>query len=160
MRKKVFGRKLSRGDGARKALRRALISALVAHGAITTTKVKAKFVQAEIDKLINIAKKGDIAAKRKVYAELGNDKKTADGIFKLVENLFSTRNGGYTRIVNLPKRLGDRSPMAWFEWVEKEEVKVEKGAKSVKGAKNITEKIDKKTKTKVSTKVKSEKKKV
>jgi large subunit ribosomal protein L17 len=118
MKKRIFGRKLSRGSGARRALYRSLIRALVEHGSITTTKVKAKTIQRDVEKIVNIAKSDSVAARRRVYAKLGNDRRTTDKIFKLIVLKFSAKKGGYTRIINLPRRRGDFAEMARFEWTE------------------------------------------
>jgi len=118
MKKRIFGRKLSRGSGARKALYRSLIKALVEHGSITTTKVKAKTIQRDVEKIVNIAKIDSVVARRRVYAKLGNDRRTTDNIFKLIAPKFSAKKGGYTRIINLPRRRGDFAEMARFEWTE------------------------------------------
>ncbi|MEK7111859.1 MAG: 50S ribosomal protein L17 [Patescibacteria group bacterium] len=116
MRKKVFGRHLSRGRKSRRALFRSLIRALVASGKIVTTKAKAKAVIPQIDKLITLAKKKTVAARRKVLSELGNDRETADLIFSQVLPAFTKRNSGFTRIVLLPARAGDSAQLVRFEW--------------------------------------------
>ncbi len=118
MKKKVYGRKFSRDHGSRKALFRSLIKAFVEHGAIVTTQTKAKAIRGEVDKLVNLSKVGDVASKRRVYARLGNDRKTSSALFSLVKTNFSSRKGGYTRIINLPIRRGDSARMVRFEWVE------------------------------------------
>jgi large subunit ribosomal protein L17 len=118
MKKRKFGWKLSRGAGARRALYRSLIRALVEHGSITTTKVKAKAIKRDVEKIINIAKKDSVATRRKIYARLGNDRKTTDKIFKVVAPKFSARKGGYTKTINLPRRKGDYAEMVRFEWTE------------------------------------------
>jgi large subunit ribosomal protein L17 len=118
MKKKVYGRKFSRDRGSRKALFRSLIRAFVAHGAIVTTKAKAKAIQGEVDKLVNLSKEGSVASKRRVYARLANDRKTSSALFSLAKTNFSSRRGGYTRIINLPIRRGDSARMVRFEWVE------------------------------------------
>ena len=116
MRKKVFGRHLSRGRKSRRALFRSLIRALVASGKIVTTKAKAKAIISQIDKLITLAKKKSVAARRKVLSELGNDRETADLIFSQVLPAFTKRNSGFTRIVLLPARPGDSAQMVRLEW--------------------------------------------
>lgn len=118
MKKRKFGKKLSRGSGSRKALYRSLVKALVAHGSIKTTKPKAKYVQRKIERIINLAKKDTVAKRRQVYAYLGNDRETTDSIFKKIVPLFRDRKGGYTRIINLPRRVGDNAEMARIEWVK------------------------------------------
>lgn len=118
MRKKVYGRQLSRETGSRRALYRSLIRALVEHNRINTTKAKAKSVIPMIDKVINLAKRNSVAANRRVFSILGNDKKTAKAIFEIVAPKFSGRTGGFTRIVNLPRRRGDLAKVVRLEWVE------------------------------------------
>ena len=118
MKKRVFGRKLSRGRGARRALFRSLIRALVIHGAIVTSKAKAKTIQRQIDKIMGLAKEKGVAKRRQVYAILGNDRETSDNLFNKIAPMFSDRVGGYTRIVNLPRRRGDAAEMAKLSWVK------------------------------------------
>lgn len=118
MKKRILGRKFSRGQGARRALFRSLIRALVSNGSIETTKAKAKTIQREVGRVVNMAKTGGVSAQRRVYAKLGNDKKTTKGLFEKVVPVFDGRTGGYTRIINLPRRRGDAAEMARLEWVE------------------------------------------
>jgi large subunit ribosomal protein L17 len=118
MKKRKYGRKLSRGRGARKALFRSLVRSLTEHGVIVTTKAKAKSIQPEIDKLVSVAKSGGVVARRRVYAKLGNDRKTTDTIFTQVAPLFKDRTGGFTRIVKTLDRRGDMAKMVRLEWVE------------------------------------------
>ena len=155
MRKRVFGRKLSRDRGSRKALFRSLIKALCEHGAIVTTKAKAKSIQATLDKLVSVAQKESLAGKRKVLSFLGNDRKTADRIFKLAKSNFQKRAGGYTRTVNLPLRRGDAAKVVRLEWVEeigisnKQNLRLrQKGVndKSKKKSKKESKKVVRKTK--------------
>jgi large subunit ribosomal protein L17 len=121
MRKKVFGRQLGRARKSRKALFRALIRALVEHGSIKTTKAKAKAVVPMVEKLVRLSKKGDLAARRRVQAELGNDKITAN---KLVEQFSGgKRKSGFCRIVELPVRRGDRAQMVRLELIVDKEVR-------------------------------------
>jgi large subunit ribosomal protein L17 len=117
MRKKVFGRKLSRGRKAREALFKSLIKALVIYGKITTTRAKAKSIIGEVDGLINLAKEENLAARRRVLGYLGNDRKVTDLIFKIASK-FTNRQGGYTKIINLLPRRGDMAKMIRIEWIE------------------------------------------
>ena len=142
MRKRVYGRKLSRGGGARKALFRGLISAIVANGKIKTTKAKAKAIQGLIDRLINISKKNTVSAKRRVLALLGNDRETSQKIFERISKAFPNRKSGYTRLIPLPVRRGDAAEMVRMEWVK--EIDISKQPKS----KKEKEKIEKSTKSK------------
>lgn len=147
MKKRVFGRQLSRERDTRRALFRSLIRALVKHGKIKTTKAKAKAIQADIDKLVNLAKKDSISAKRRVFAILGNDKETTKKLLKEVVPSFSDRSGGYTRIVPLPARRGDAAQIVRFEWVKEIEVKKTKATKE-KTTKTVKKKESKSTKKK------------
>lgn len=125
MKKRIKGRKLSRGQGARRALFRSLIRALIVYGRIVTTKAKAKTVQKQVDKLVNLAKKDSVAKKRRVYAILGNDRRTSDYLFNKIAPIFKDRVGGYTRILYLPRRRGDAAEMARLEWVKEIRLSVE-----------------------------------
>jgi large subunit ribosomal protein L17 len=141
MKKKVFGKGLSRSRTAKKALFRALIRALVLHGSIQTTRAKAKAVIPEIDKLVNIAKQKNVNSKRRVYSLLGNDRKVTDLLFSQVIPVFSKKESGFTRLINLPARRGDRAEMVRIEWTEK----VMREGK--KANKKVGKKVDGKKKT-------------
>lgn len=147
MKKKVFGRKLSRERDTRRALFRALIRALVEYGKITTTKAKAKAIQGRIDKLVNLAKGGSIHSNRRLFAALGNDKVTGKAILKKVVPSFSDRKSGYTRIIKLNRRKGDAAEMVRLEWVKevleptkKPEVKTKKKESTKKKTKEVKKK--------------------
>ena len=158
MKKRVYGRKFSRGQGARKALFRSLLRALVAEGSIVTTKAKAKTVQKKAEKILNLAKDKNIAKRRQVYAILGNDRMTTDKLFEKIAPQFVDRVGGYTRIIHLPRRRGDLAEIARLEWAKeiglsvkdksdkskKKEEKEDKGSKRLpikKVAKETVEKL-------------------
>ena len=141
MRKMVFGRHLSRSRKARIALFRSLIRALTISGKIVTTKAKAKAIIPQIDKIVTLAKKNSLSARRRVLASLGNDRGTTDLIFLKVVPAFSNRSSGFTRIVLLPARSGDKAQMVRLEWSEiiemkekpKKEAKEKKAEKPKKG---------------------------
>lgn len=133
MKKKVFGRKLSRASSTRKALFRSIIRALVLYGSIKTTKAKAKAVQAEVEKMINLAKEGSLSKRRQVYGALGNDRNTSEILFNTVVPTLTKKKSGFTRIINLPQRRGDRSQLVKFEWTsEISKVSVDKNKKGEK----------------------------
>ena len=117
MYKQVFGKKLSRNTNSRKALFRSLTVALVKSGKIETTKIKAKAVQGDIEKLFKLVRKDDLASRRMALSKLANDKETVDRLFSL-KKLTEKRRSGFTRIVNLPNRKGDAAPMATLEFVD------------------------------------------
>ena len=116
MKKKVFGRQLSRERASRRALFRSLTRALILYGKMETTKAKAKAVRPFIDKLLMIAKKDGVEARRRIYGLLGNDRKTADALVKLAGKF--KKVGGFTRMVNLPARRGDAAELVRIEWAE------------------------------------------
>jgi large subunit ribosomal protein L17 len=115
MKKLVFGRKLSRDYSSRQALFRSLIQALIEHGSIKTTRAKAKAVQGEVDKLVHLAQDKSIAARRRAYAVLGNNRDLSEKLFT-VANGFGDVKSGFTRIVHLGPRKGDLADMARLEW--------------------------------------------
>jgi len=145
MRHKLAGQKLSRTTGHRKALRRNLAAALFQHGRIKTTLPKARHVQRFVERIISIAKRGDLAARRRVIAVLQDrflvDQEETDIVRskswrivkgpKLVRKIFdeiapkyADRPGGYTRIIHLGKpRLGDNGQQVYLELVDPEQQK-------------------------------------
>lgn len=118
MRHRVFGKKLSRDRGHRKALFKNLINALVIHGEIKTTESKAKAVRRLVDKLITKGKDSTLHSRRLIAAFL-QDKKAVNKITDELVPLFKSRPGGFTRIVRLGKRRGDDAMMVRLELVEK-----------------------------------------
>ena len=93
-----------------------LAASLVTHKAITTTETKAKRVQPVAEKLVTLAKRGDLHARRQVMADI-TDKNVVHELFTNVAPLVQDRNGGYTRITKLGFRKGDNAPMALIELV-------------------------------------------
>jgi len=132
VRNKVFGRKLGRDTDTRKALLRSIVAAVVKNGSIITTKPKAKFVQGFVDKLVVLVKKDTLAARRMVFAKLGNDKTTTQKLFGDYKLSFGYRKSGFTRIVNLPKRKGDRASIVRLEFVDRPVAKKTVEAKKIK----------------------------
>ena len=118
MRHQVAGKKLSRSTGARKALFKSLLTELFRNERIETTEAKAKAVRGQAEKLISIARRGDLAARRRVYAELSSTQ-VAKKLMEEIAPEFKGRTGGYTRIYKLGPRKGDAAPMALIELVEK-----------------------------------------
>ena len=116
MKKRIFGRYLSRERDTRRALFRSLTRALVINGKIRTTRAKVKAIQADIDKMVTLAKKGDVASKRSLYSLLANDRSIAEHVLKKILPVFSNKKSGFTRITNLPRRVGDNAQMVRLEW--------------------------------------------
>lgn len=147
MKKRVFGKKFSRGSGSRRALYRSLIRALVTSGKIVTTKHKAKAVQKHVEKVVNLSKAKTVSKNRMVYKILGNDRYTTDILFSKVSKEFADRVGGYTRIIPLPRRRGDSAEMARLEWVKDiSSVEKKEGKKGKKEEKKSTKKVKKESK--------------
>lgn len=128
MRHRVAGKKLSRHEGHRKALRRNLLNALFRHERIQTTEAKADAIRSEAEKLITIAKRAlatedrirGVAARRLVFARL-RDKDNVAKMFNELAPRYAERPGGYTRIYKLGPRKGDAAPMVLLELVDREE---------------------------------------
>ena len=109
-------RKLGRNSGARRALFKSLLSAFFTYEKIETTEAKAKELRKFAEKMITLAKRGDLAARRMAIAQIAN----VDVVHKIFEEMperYKERNGGYTRIVKLSPRRGDAAPMVLFELV-------------------------------------------
>ncbi len=117
MRHRVAGRQLNRSAGHRRALYRNLVTELFRHDRIRTTEAKAKAVQAEAEKLITIAKRQDVQARRQV-AEVLTDDEVSKRLVDEVAPRFKERPGGYTRLLHLGQRLGDGAPMVLLALVE------------------------------------------
>jgi large subunit ribosomal protein L17 len=137
----VRGKQLSRDTEHRKALRRNLVQSLFEHGKVKTTLPKAKHVQGFAEKLITLARKNTLLARRRVIAQLqdrrvvdenqdfilsdkGFAKTVVQRLFDEVAPKFQGRNGGYTRIIKLAKwRIGDAGDLVSLELVTGEEKK-------------------------------------
>ncbi len=107
-------RKFGRETKQRGVLYRALATALIDHGRIKTTEAKAKSLTSHVAKLITTAKKGDLAARRLLLAQIGE--KAARKLMTDVAPLMSGRNGGYTRTMKLGQRRSDSAPMVIIEF--------------------------------------------
>ncbi len=124
MRHRVKGRKLNRSMGHRKALKRNLVTELLRHERIRTTKAKAKFIRGEAERLITMAKKGTqnperfLHMRRMVSARL-YDEDVARKLFTELAPRYADRPGGYTRIIKLgERRRGDGAEMVIIELVK------------------------------------------
>jgi large subunit ribosomal protein L17 len=109
--------KLSRDAGHRKALVKNLCTEIVEHERIKTTEAKAKMVKPEVERLITLAKRGDLHARRQALTALGQNKFTVHKLFEEIAPRYSTRNGGYTRILKLGPRRSDATEMVYIELV-------------------------------------------
>ena len=109
--------KLSRDSAHRKALLMNLSKELIEHERIQTTEAKAKAVKPEVEKLITLARRGDLHARRQALSALGQDKFTVYKLFEEIAPRYSERPGGYTRILKLGPRKSDSTEMALLELV-------------------------------------------
>lgn len=98
----------------RKALLRALTTELIRHGRITTTKVRAKAVRSEAERIITLAKDGSLSARRQALGYV-YDKQLVHALFEQVPERYGERQGGYTRILRTVNRKGDNAEMAIIE---------------------------------------------
>jgi len=105
-------------SGHRRALYANLATALFMHGRIETTLAKARAVRPYAERLITLARRGDLHARRQVLARL-RYRPVVDRLFNDVAPLFASRPGGYTRIVKTGNRHGDAAPMAVIELVDR-----------------------------------------
>jgi large subunit ribosomal protein L17 len=127
MRHLKSGRKLNRSASHRLALMRNLTCALIERERIITTVAKAKAMRPFAEKIITLAKKGTLAARRLALARLGNQKATVHKLFKEIGPRYADRPGGYTRIIKRPQnRLGDGGPTAFIELIAEGETKAER----------------------------------
>ena len=126
------GRKFGRETDQRTALTRGLMSSLFKYKSINTTLAKAKEIRRPAEKLITIAKKGDLAARRTVIARL-NDQETGNELIDVIAPQIK-RNSGYLRIERTGFRRGDNAEMATISFVDeiKDAVKEEKKADAKK----------------------------
>jgi large subunit ribosomal protein L17 len=139
MRHRKDHRKLSRTHSHRKALLRNLVTSLFIHERIETTVAKAKEARRLGERMITFAKRGDIPARRHVARFVHGDD-VVRKLFDTVAPWYAERNGGYTRIVRIGRRLGDAGETALLELVKSPELKeklrkdAEEAAKAAKAA--------------------------
>ncbi|UXU76096.1 MULTISPECIES: 50S ribosomal protein L17 [unclassified Paracoccus (in: a-proteobacteria)] len=112
-------RRLNRTHEHRKALFANLAGSLIEHEQIKTTLPKAKELRPVVEKLITLAKRGDLHARRQAAAVLKQDKDVAK-LFEVLGPRYKERNGGYTRVLKAGFRYGDMAPMAIIEFVDRD----------------------------------------
>lgn len=112
-------RKLNRTHEHRKAMFANMVCSLVEHEQITTTLPKAKELKRIADKVITLAKKGDLHARRMLISKV----RQQDAVKKLIDVLgprYASRQGGYSRVLKAGFRHGDMAPMAVIEFVDRD----------------------------------------
>jgi len=117
MRHQKTRNKLSRDSAHRKALLMNLSKEIIEHERIKTTEAKAKAVKPEIEKLITLAKRGDLHARRQALSTLAQDKFAVHKLFADIGPRYADRPGGYTRILKLGPRRSDSTEMVFIELV-------------------------------------------
>ncbi len=113
----IGGRKLGRKQGPRLALYKNLTVAILRYERIQTTEAKAKEVRSQVERMITLAKQGDLTARRAVLAEFPNEPLVVTKLFDEIAPKYAERTSGYTRIVRLGQRLGDAAPIVQIELV-------------------------------------------
>ncbi len=120
MRHRKSGKALGRTGSHKRAMVRNMVTSLFEHERIVTTTPKAKEVRKVADKMITLAKRGDLHAKRQALSFIQSRDVVAK-LFTDIQEQFADRNGGYTRIIKTGQRRGDAAPMAILELVGYEE---------------------------------------
>jgi large subunit ribosomal protein L17 len=117
MRHHNANRKFGRDKTQRKALISSLVLNLIVRGKIKTTEPKAKELKPIMEKLITLAKKGDLNSRRIATARLANRSKEVKKLFEVIAPNYADKKGGYTRILKLGVRKSDATKMAQIEFV-------------------------------------------
>ncbi|HSM16890.1 MAG: 50S ribosomal protein L17 [Gemmatimonadales bacterium] len=114
MRHRVKGRQLSRTASHRRALLRNMATSLFRHDRVVTTEAKAKELRPYAERLITLARRGDLHARRLAERRI-RDRETLHRLFAEIGPRFASRPGGYTRILKLGHRKGDGAELARIE---------------------------------------------
>ena len=120
MRHRVAGKRLGRSTSHKRAMLRNMVTSLFEHERIVTTTPKAKELRRVADKMITLAKRGDLHARRQALSYI-QDKTIVAKLFDEIKDSYMDRNGGYTRIIRTGNRTGDAAPMAIIELVNYQE---------------------------------------
>jgi len=120
MRHRRAGRKLNRTHSHRRALFANMAAALIKHEQIVTTLPKAKELRRVADRLITLAKRGDLHARRLAVSRI-RDEAMVKKLFDVLGPRYQDRPGGYTRVMRAGFRYGDSAPMAVIELVDRDE---------------------------------------
>ncbi|MBC1181538.1 50S ribosomal protein L17 [Brevundimonas sp. WCHBH090558] len=119
MRHGAAHRKLGRTTSHRTAMFANMAASLIKHEQITTTLPKAKELRPFVEKLVTLAKKGDLHARRQAISQV-RDVPQVGKLFETLGPRYSARNGGYIRIMKAGFRHGDNAPMAVIEFVDRD----------------------------------------
>lgn len=113
-----LGRRLSRDSSHRQAMFANMAASLIRHEQIVTTLPKAKEMRRVVDKLVTLAKKGDLNSRRLAIARM-RDEDMVKKLFSELAARYKDRNGGYTRVLKAGYRYGDSAPVAVLEFVDR-----------------------------------------
>jgi large subunit ribosomal protein L17 len=130
------GRKFNRTAAHRKAMFANLAAALIKHEQIVTTLPKAKDLRPVVEKLITLAKKGGLHARRQAISQI-RDEDQVSKLFGTLAGRYKERKGGYTRVLKAGFRFGDNAPLAVIEFVDRDPN--EKGKDSGPSQKKVEE---------------------
>ncbi len=120
MRHRIAHRKLNKTASHRKAMFANMSASLIEHEQIVTTLPKAKELRPFVEKLITLAKKGDLGSRRIAIART-RDKEMTKKLFAVLGPRYKDRSGGYCRVLKAGYRYGDNAPMAVIEFVDRDE---------------------------------------
>jgi len=155
MRHQKAGKKLNRTGSHRNAMFRNMVTSLFEHGRIRTTDAKVKELRLWADRMITLAKRGDLHARRQALRVM-RDKRVVHKLFEEAPERFGQRAGGYTNIVKIGRRRGDAAPISLIELVTPKEKK-ERKKKKPKSVKKTADKAKKETPVKAKGRKKPEK---
>ena len=142
MRHRNAGFKLGRNTSHRRAVLRNLVTSIIMMDRIETTITKCKASKPLVEKMITLGKRGDVHARRQAAAYLMTAE-SVDRLFGIVSPRYSTRNGGYSRIVRVGPRKGDAAEMAFIELLGAEQELNEKAQKRAEARAKKQEELQK-----------------
>lgn len=134
MRHRKTGVKLGRTSSHRDAMFRNMVTSLLKHDRIHTTDVKAKELRRWVDKIITLAKRGDLHARRQALS-IVREKEVVHKLFEEAPKRFGSIKGGYSRIVKIGYRPGDAAPMSLIELISADEKTAKTKKKKAKAPK-------------------------
>ena len=114
---RIDGRKPSRKMGPRIALYKNLTVSILRYERVKTTEAKAKEISGRVEKVISLAKRGDVSARRSVVAQFPNEPLVVAKLFDEIAPKYADRTSGFTRIVRLGQRRGDAAEIVQIELV-------------------------------------------
>jgi large subunit ribosomal protein L17 len=114
---RIAGRRLGRSGSHRMRMLENLAVAVVRYERVKTTEAKAKEVRGLVDGMITLAKRGDLAARRQLVAQLPREPLIVEKLMSEIAAKYADRSSGYTRITRLGPRLGDSAPIVQIELV-------------------------------------------